>query len=279
MASVSLEILLIEDDPRDEDLIRQHFLKAQGLEVSLKVEKTLVAGFSRLYSRLPSAVLVDLTLSDGRGVSAVSRLHEKFPAIPIVALNVLQNEALALEAIREGAQDYLVKEDLSPEALKRAVLFSIERKNIERELARLASFAWQNPNTILECDFSGHLIYLNPAGQYLFPEIQDPEKQHPFLGRMGEVLNDLQRTNKTFLIREIHIEDNYYEQHVSFVPERQVFRSYIADVTERKHAEEALRERTVEIERMNRVMIGRELRMAELKKEIAELKKETGRAA
>lgn len=278
MANSALEVLLIEDDPRDAELIRQHFKTADS-QMSLFVEKNLNGGISRLEEHPSAAVLVDLTLPDGRGISAVARLHEKFPAIPIVALNVLENEILAIEVMREGAQDYLVKESLTPEVLKRTILFSIERKNVERELARLASFAWQNPNTILECDFSGKLIYLNPAGQILFPEIQDAFSAHPFLEGMEEVLEDLRRGGKTFLTREILMDPKYYEQHLSFVPERQVIRSYIADITERKSAEAALRERTAEVERMNRAMVGRELKMAELKREIISLKKGIGRAA
>ncbi len=278
MPNPDLEVLLIEDDPRDAELIRQHFRTAD-LKMSLTVEKSLSGGVSRLEESPQAAVLVDLTLPDGRGISAITRLHEKFPAIPIVALNVLENEMLSIEVIREGAQDYLVKEGLTPEALKRAILFSIERKNVERELARLASFAWQNPNTILECDFSGKLTYLNPAGQILFPEIQKAASEHPFLEGMEQVLEELRRSSKASLTREIIMGPKCYEQHLSFVPERQVIRSYIADITERKLAEEALRERTAEVERMNRAMVGRELKMAELKREIFELKKGMGRAA
>lgn len=278
MPNPELEVLLIEDDPRDAELIRQHFRTAD-LQMSLTVEKNLGGGVARLEERPPAAVLVDLTLPDGRGISAVARLHEKFPAIPIVALNVLENEMLSIEVMREGAQDYLVKEGLTPQVLKRTILFSIERKNVERELARLASFAWQNPNAILECDFSGNLIYLNPAGQILFPEIQKAASAHPFLEHMQAVLEELRRSSKASLTREILLGPKCYEQHLSFVPERQVIRSYIADITERKLAEEALRERTAEVERMNRAMVGRELKMAELKREIFELKKGMGRAA
>lgn len=278
MPNPELEVLLIEDDPRDADLIRQHFRTAD-LKVTLTVEKSLSGAVARLEESSPSAVLVDLTLPDGRGISAVSRLHEKFPAIPIVALNIIENEMLSMEAMREGAQDYLVKPDLTPEVLKRTILFSIERKNVERELARLASFAWQNPNAILECDVSGNLTYLNPAGQILFPEIQTDAAAHPFLARMEEVLEELRRGAKVSLTREILMGSKCYEQHLSFVPERQVIRSYIADISERKQAEEALRERTAEVERMNRAMVGRELKMAELKREILELKKGIGRAA
>ena len=93
------------------------------------------------------------------------------------------------------------------------------------------------------------------------------------------LFRSLQREKKEFLIREIELDDRVFEQHISLVIERQVIRSYIADITERKAAEEALRVRTQEVERMNRVMVGREIKMAELKKKISELQEELGRAA
>lgn len=279
MPSPALEILLIEDDPRDAQMIRQQAAEISDPAAVIDLETTLAGGLARLSSKMPAAVLVDLTLSDGRGVLAVTRIHEKFPAVPIVALNVLENETLAVDTIREGAQDYLVKETLTAGQLKKSILFAIERKHVERELARLASFAWQNPNAVLECDREGRILYLNPAGQTLFPELRNAVSQHVFLEGMAEVFIELSKEQKPSKVRELKTGERFYEQHLSLVPERQTIRSYIADITERKQAEAALRERTVEVERMNRVMIGRELRMAELKKQIAALKKEPRRAA
>ena len=279
MPTVSFKIFIIEDDPADISHLKQLLGKAEGVSFEMTVEKSLVSGLSQFEIVRPDAVLVDLTLPDGRGVMAVTRLHEKFPGTPIVALNIVDNEALALQAIQEGAQDYIVKDRTDSETLKRAVLFSIDRKKVERELARLASFAWQNPNAILECNFAGEILYLNPAGQALFPALKTEGARHPFLEKMEELAAGLQREKKEFLIREIELDDRVFEQHISLVIERQVIRSYIADITERKAAEEALRVRTQEVERMNRVMVGREIKMAELKKKISELQEELGRAA
>ncbi len=279
MSSTFFHVFIIEDDPADISLLRQMLGKAENVSFEITVEKNLAGGVTQLESIRPDVVLVDLTLPDGRGVAAVTRLHEKFPGTPIVALNVVDNESLALQAIQEGAQDYLVKDRADSESLKRSILFSIDRKKVERELARLASFAWQNPNAVLECNFSGDILYLNPAGQTLFPALKTEGSRHPFLEKMDELAAGLQREKKDFLIREITVEGRVFEQHISLVPERQVIRSYIADITERKAAEEALRVRTQEVERMNRVMVGREIKMAELKRKIMELQKELGRAA
>ena len=79
-------------------------------------------------------ILLDLTLPDSQGLDSLVRLAAEAPAIPIVVLTNTKDAGLALEAIRAGAQDYLVKRHLHPEVLTRSIRYAIERKRSEEEL-------------------------------------------------------------------------------------------------------------------------------------------------
>lgn len=275
--SRGLKVLLIEDDPGDVRSLRQNLSAFKACQFTLLTEGLFSEGLARLGREAVDAVLLDLSLPDGRGVQAVTKLHEASPALPIIALNVVDNETLALQAVREGAQDFYVKAEGSGENLGRMILLAVERKKIERDLARLASFTWKNPYVIMESDLQGHVLFLNPAGRSQFPGLMEADASHPFLAGLTEAADMLTREKRETLIREIEIEGFFYEQHVWFVPEAGMVHSYIVDNTERKKAVDALQARTREVERMNRVMIGREIKMKALKEKIRQL--EQGRAA
>ena len=105
-----------------------------------------------------------------------------------------------------------------------------------RELIRLASFAEQDPNPIIEVNSQGTLTYVNPAASKEFPEIVAQGINHPVLQGVIEAGAGLAQAGKPFLVREIGIGSNVYEQHL-YVPERDLVRSYSIDITERKQLE------------------------------------------
>jgi DNA-binding response OmpR family regulator len=73
------------------------------------------------------AVLLDLSLPDSHGPATLSSLRQQAPSIPIVVLTGLSNEAAAIVAVKEGAQDYLVKGETDGNTLARRLRFAIER--------------------------------------------------------------------------------------------------------------------------------------------------------
>ena len=78
-------------------------------------------------------VLLDMGLPDGHGLDTVRRAHAIAPGIPLVVLTGLDDEALAVEAMKEGAQDYLIKGEIENRALPRALRHSIERQRMQSE--------------------------------------------------------------------------------------------------------------------------------------------------
>jgi Flp pilus assembly CpaE family ATPase len=122
-----MKILLIEDNPGDVRLIKESLAEAEGFACQVVHVGRLVEGLERLRAEHFDLVLLDLSLPDSRGISTLIYAHEQAPGVPIVVLSGMDDEALALNAVREGAQDYLVKGRVSGPALVRCLRYSVER--------------------------------------------------------------------------------------------------------------------------------------------------------
>jgi diguanylate cyclase (GGDEF)-like protein len=109
------------------------------------------------------------------------------------------------------------------------------------DLLRLSSFAELNPNPIVEVDYSGKIIYLNPPASIKFKTIQQEGLAHPVLAGL---LDQAQNVRGNLLLREIQIQGEIYEQYVHYLSDSQVIRSYLCDITQRKQAEQSLAQHT-----------------------------------
>ena len=127
-------ILLVEDNPGDARLIRE-LLQDAGIGTSpLEHVTRLESAIAAMKRTPPDIVLLDLFLPDSHGLDTVVRLQAQAPALPIVVLTGLGDQAIALQAVSVGAQDYLPKSEMSPELLQRSIHYAIERKRAEQEL-------------------------------------------------------------------------------------------------------------------------------------------------
>ena len=117
-----------------------------------------------------------------------------------------------------------------------------ERKRAEEELTRLASFPLLNPNPVFETSATGEPIYLNPAAERLVPDVHRLGNRHPMLANLETVVSELQRTGSRQYGREVRVGERYYQQAISPIPGSDLVRVYAFDVTERRLAEEKLRE-------------------------------------
>ncbi len=133
-----LRLLVVEDNADDVELIR---LKLEGVSTDRGFVIEAVDRVSSALRRLKGAdvVLLDLGLPDALGIEAVSRLSNEAPEIPLVVLTGRVDAALGLRAVREGAQDFLVKDKVDGPVLDRSLRYAIERKRAEQALARLAT--------------------------------------------------------------------------------------------------------------------------------------------
>jgi signal transduction histidine kinase len=129
-------VLLIEDEPLDAELVRRRLEERAGDLGPLRLRHAgeLGEGLAQLASEPFDVVLLDLHLPDSTGIETLSRLRESAPDIPVVVFTAAGAVDTALDALRAGAQDYLVKDELQSGAvLRRAIRYAIERRHIERE--------------------------------------------------------------------------------------------------------------------------------------------------
>ena len=128
MTNNGLTILTVEDNPSDLYLL-EHMLKSSGLLIrQLYSAETISEAYSLLIGREIDMVLLDLTLSDSFGIHTFIHLKPVVQRIPVIILTGLSDMNVALEAIKEGAQDYLVKGELTESLLAKAIQYSMERK-------------------------------------------------------------------------------------------------------------------------------------------------------
>jgi len=135
---LTLNVLLIEDDAGDEALLRELLAEERTLDIHLDWVTRLQAGMEYLRDHHPDLVLLDLELPDSQGLETFLKLRAGFPSLTTIVLTGLNDDVLALEAVRRGAQDYLVKGQITGKALGRIVRYSIERDRVRNVLQSLA---------------------------------------------------------------------------------------------------------------------------------------------
>ena len=136
MDEVNLHVLLVEDNPGDADLLREAMTQVDHPPAITHVER-LEEALPYLEQGGPvDCVLLDLGLPDCHGLATLQRAHSAAAHLPIIVLTGLEDEALGIEAVRHGAQDYLVKGQTPPRMLLRAIRYAIERQRMKEALRK-----------------------------------------------------------------------------------------------------------------------------------------------
>ncbi len=130
-----IKILLIEDNPGDARLVQEILKEVRG-NFTITVAEKLGPGMKLLLSQDFDVVLLDLNLPDSHGLVTVTDLQTRFSHLPIVIMTSIDDEELAHQAVRLGAQDYLVKGNVNGELLRRTLIYAIERKQAEEALRK-----------------------------------------------------------------------------------------------------------------------------------------------
>ena len=179
MAEKVVRGLLVEDDPNDAELFhlqmerdaerspRFEFERAEDLRGALKM--LAKGGFD--------VVLLDMMLPDSRGVETIQRLRARFPDVPVVVLTGLSEEAVGIEALRNGAQDYQVKGDIDGRALRRTISFAVER---HRLLNRMGNIIEKSLDGMVVVDAAGKVRHTNTAATALLGRKADELLGKPF---------------------------------------------------------------------------------------------------
>jgi signal transduction histidine kinase/DNA-binding NarL/FixJ family response regulator len=130
-------VLLIEDNPGDARLLRELLKDATAIRPELVHASLLAEGLDLLAKGGVDVAILDLSLPDAQGIETVVRAHAAAPSVPLVVLTGLDDEVTAIRAVREGAQDYLVKGRFDGDHLARAILYAVERKRAEENARHL----------------------------------------------------------------------------------------------------------------------------------------------
>lgn len=150
MEQITIHILLVEDSPTDAVILNRIFSRAnpkkwqithvEELEAAIEIS-TNNSDLNQEHSQLENyhnrkfdVVLLDLSLPDSIGLQTLKEYRAEVPHIPVVVLTSLDSEDLALQAMAQGAQDYIVKDDITMPRLERAIRYAIERGEILNKL-------------------------------------------------------------------------------------------------------------------------------------------------
>jgi len=152
MQQEQLRILLVEDDEAFARTLSGMLEQAQETAGTITVAPSLDSALAQLSRLSFDVVILEFFLQDGAGLPNIAVLKAAAPHVPVIVVGAEDDEAIAVEAVHAGAQDYLVKGQVDGKLLDRSLRYAIERKRAESAIARLASI------TSALCDECGRKV-------------------------------------------------------------------------------------------------------------------------
>ncbi|WP_424103502.1 ATP-binding protein [Moorena producens] len=271
-------ILLIEDDIQDVELIKALLKKAKHFPATLTHVETLEQGLECLSYGNIDIVLCDLFLPDQQGLETFCEIYAQFPEVPIIILSGLTDENLAIEALQEGAQDYLVKGEFDRNLLIRSMRYGIERQRLLLALKRktealraseeqFRTMITRNADGVVIIDHNRVIQFVNPAAEYLMNCKAEKLQGELWcsslvVGQSTEL--DIRSSYGKIVIAEIQLVEIQWEG-------KKAYMASLRDITTRKEIEIAQKELNDELERRveERTV---ELRVANAQLQVLELR-------
>ena len=130
-------ILLVEDNPGDALFIEELLSEIEVCRITIANAQSLSDASRQLREASISVVLLDLTLQDSQGLHSLEALRTEAPQIPFIVLTGLDDDNLGVDALRHGAQDYLVKGEINSNLLLKAITYAIERHRLRTQMQGL----------------------------------------------------------------------------------------------------------------------------------------------
>lgn len=273
MSATPFKILLIEDNPGDARLLREMLVETRDASFDLEWVDRLSTGLERLAEGGIDAILLDLSLPDSQGLATFTLVYTQVPHIPITVLTGLDDTTLAVKAVREGAQDYLIKGRIDSNLLARTIRYSIERKRIEKALRESLQFSssllGNSPHPILVVNPDTSIRYVNPAMERLtgFSAAEVIGRQVPYPWWTEGVWEQESQLLKDSLTGETRKLERCFQRKdgrpfwveinaTSIISDGELkYRlANMVDITERKQADEEIRRRAAQLEALNAVI-------------------------
>jgi len=297
-----IRILILEDVDVEAEL-EEHELRKAGLVFTSKVVDTREAFLKELDEFFPDLILLDYDLPSLDGLAALRIAKEKCPDVPFILVTGKLGEEFAIENLKEGATDYVLKGNLRrlvptiKRALEEAKLIT-ERKQAYKALRESEERYRKQFEEAIDAIFladlgTGMLVDCNIAASKLV-EREKSEiigKHQSFLHPAEDIKDGFSETFKSHMTGESsdrledrvitksgQIKDVAIRASKITIEGKEVMQGIFQDITERKQAEEQISEKMRKIERLNRLFIGREHRIIEIKREVNTLLKRLGQS-
>lgn len=130
----TLKVNIIEDDPEDTLIIREMLAECLDMRFQIKTSETVRKGVDLLNEESPDLILLDLSLPDAVGFEGLRKVRTAAPWSDLIILTGNNDNNMGVEALKQGASDYLVKGRIDSNLLVRTILFSQERRKLEEQL-------------------------------------------------------------------------------------------------------------------------------------------------
>jgi PAS domain S-box-containing protein len=232
-------LLIVDDSPDDRELIRRRLNKVKDLKFDYIEAGSGDEAFSKLEQQVPDCMLLDYSMPGHDGLEVLKRAVLSYPFLAVILLTGQGNEEVATQAIKMGAQHYLVKSNLTPEVLDNVIRAAISHKAMQQRLALRDQYIHHYEQTeaewrerldlvvnstevvIWDCDFTAHTIKLS-------------KRFHDILGYR---LSNDEMSLKSF-INLIHEDDRQSDSHTFFTAQLKSDGRYEHTVRMRSHESE-----------------------------------------
>jgi PAS domain S-box-containing protein len=162
-----IRVMMIDDSAGDVFLIHEILLNSLDAHFEMESHSTLIEGMKRLAEERFDIVLLDLTLPDSRGIATFHKLSGRYPLLPIIVMSGVDDHDAVQTIIESGAQDYLVKGEISSKLLKRCILNGLARKRLEGESKLFQKAIDSTQLSIVITDGKGGILYSNPSTEQM----------------------------------------------------------------------------------------------------------------